>query len=67
YAWVFLGSMSPVILYFGWWFISVLKDESKANFSNTMRLNFISATCLGGFFLYFFLNSTNVLSVVGVY
>jgi 4-hydroxybenzoate polyprenyltransferase len=67
YAWVFLGSMSPVILYFGWWFISVSKDESKANFSNTMRLNFISATCLGGFFLYFFLNSTNVLSVVGVY
>lgn len=67
YAWAFLGSMSPVVLFFGWWFISVLKDEKKANFSNTMRLNFISATCLGGFFLYFFLNSTNVLNVVGVY
>lgn len=67
YAMIFLGAMSPVVLYFGWWFLKVIKDESQADFTKTMRLNFISATCLGGFFLYYFLNSTNILSVAGQY
>jgi len=67
YGWAFLMMMSPVVLFFSFWFMSVLKDESKANFKNTMRLNFISATCLGAFFIYFFLDSTQVLNVVGVY
>jgi 1,4-dihydroxy-2-naphthoate octaprenyltransferase len=67
YGLVFLGAMSPVVVYFGWWFLRVLKDESAADFTSTMRLNFLSATCLGGFFLYYFLNSTNILSVAGQY
>lgn len=67
YGVTFLLAMSPVVIYFGWWFLKVLKDESAANFTNTMRLNFLSATCLGGFFLYYFLNSTNILSVAGQY
>lgn len=67
YAWPFLLAMLPVLLFFGWWYLKVLKDSSMANFTNTMRLNFISATCLGGFFLYFFLHSSHVLNVVGLY
>lgn len=67
YGWVFLAAMSPVVLYFTLWFFRVLKDEKAANFTSTMRLNFISATCLGGFFLYYFLDSTNILAVAGQY
>ncbi len=67
YALVFLAAMAPVVLYFTWWFIKTTKDKSQANYTNTMRLNWISATCLGGFFLYLFLNSTNILAVAGQY
>lgn len=67
YGLIFLLAMSPVVIYFSWWFMNVLKSEDAANFTNTMRLNFLSATCLGGFFLYYFLNSTNILSVAGQY
>lgn len=67
YGLVFLAAMSPVVVYFSWWFLQVLKDEKAANFTHTMRLNFLSATCLGSFFLYLFLNSTNILSVAGQY
>ena len=67
YAYHFLLSMTPVLLFFGWWYWQVRKNADQANFSNTMRLNLISATCLGGFFLYFFLNSSQILNVVGVY
>lgn len=61
YAWLFIVSLSPVVLYFLYWFYLVMKDEKKADFSHTMLLNFISATCLNAFFLYLFLNSTHVL------
>ena len=67
YAYQFVLAMSPVLVFFGWWYWQVRKDASCANYSNTMRLNLISATCLGGFFLYFFLNSSQILNVVGLY
>ncbi len=51
-AWIFLGCMVPVLTYFNYWFIKVLKDSSKADFSHTMKLNFISAFFLNFFFLY---------------
>ncbi|HEY8936876.1 MAG TPA: UbiA family prenyltransferase [Cyclobacteriaceae bacterium] len=61
YSFIFFIALSPVVLYFLYWFVLVLKDEKKADFSHTMLLNFISATCLNAFFLYLFLNSTHVL------
>ncbi len=67
YGYHFLMAMSPVLVYFTWWFLQVKKDVSNANHQNTMRLNWISATCLGGFFLYYFLYTSQVLNVVGVY
>ena len=35
----------PVIIYFIKWFIDVWKNESLANFKNTMRMNIIASTC----------------------
>ena len=67
YEYIFIMAMIPVVGYFIWWLMSVLKSPLKANYQNTMHLNFISATCLGGFFLYVFLHSTNILSVAGQY
>ena len=67
YGWTFILAMAPIVVFFAGWFLAVMKNENKANFKNTMWLNFISATCLGGFFLYFFLDSTNILNAVGQY
>src|SRR5258706_457613 len=57
YGYAFLAAFNPVFLFFFYLFFRVCRDESKANFSNTMRLNFISATCLNAFFIYFYLSN----------
>jgi 1,4-dihydroxy-2-naphthoate octaprenyltransferase len=64
YAYVFLLALFPVLGYFSFWFFNVLKDEAKANYSYTMGLNFISATCLNIFFIYLFLESSQVLQAI---
>lgn len=35
----------PIIVYFTWWFSAVRRNSSAANFSNTMKMNWIAATC----------------------
>jgi 1,4-dihydroxy-2-naphthoate octaprenyltransferase len=65
YAFVFLLAMLPVVTFFSYWFVKVYRDPSQANYTNTMWLNFISATCLNAFFAWFFLDSSNVLSAFG--
>jgi hypothetical protein len=60
YSTAFVCALAPVIMFFMFWFFNIWRDPSKANFSNTMWLNFISATCLNGFFIYFFLMSSHV-------
>jgi 1,4-dihydroxy-2-naphthoate octaprenyltransferase len=62
FSYAFLVFMIPILLFFSHWFYQVLKDESKADFSNTMKLNFISATCLNGFFIYFYLTSSHLFA-----
>ena len=64
YAFQFLIALSPVLGYFLFWFFSVLKDKAKADYTHTMILNFISATCLNIFFIYFFLESSQVLQAI---
>lgn len=51
YAYAFLIVLSPVLLYFSVWFLRVLKDDKKADFRSTMRLNMISSICLSVFYL----------------
>lgn len=64
YALYFLFGLSPVLIYFSYWFLKVMKTESNANYNYTMWLNFISSTCLNLFFIYFFLDSSQVLQAI---
>ncbi|HTB51555.1 MAG TPA: UbiA family prenyltransferase [Ferruginibacter sp.] len=41
----------PIIIYFSWWFLQVKKDHRAANFKNTMRMNWIAATCTNTAFI----------------
>lgn len=63
YALIFLAALSPVVLYFLYWFLRVYRDESKADYSHTMWLNFISATSLNFFFVYVFLYANNYIQL----
>jgi 4-hydroxybenzoate polyprenyltransferase len=60
---IYLLAILPILLFFFYWFFSVRKDLSNANYTNTMALNFISGTCLNAFFVYIFLNHSQVLQV----
>lgn len=62
YAWIFLIVLLPVLTYFFYWLILVLKDLGTADYKHTMELNLISATCLNAFFIYLVLNTTGVVS-----
>lgn len=58
YALVFLISLLPLLIYFFYWFFLIMKSNRNADYTHTMRLNFISAICLNGFFIYLFLDTT---------
>lgn len=60
----FLIAMAPVLVYFFFWFIQVRQDAKKADYTRTMWLNFISATCLNAFFVYFFLDSSQLIQAI---
>jgi len=62
YSVAFVCALAPVVFFFMFWFTKVWRDSSRADFSNTMWLNFISATCLNGFFIYLFLVNSHVLN-----
>ena len=64
YAWFFLISILPLLGYFFYWFFLIMKEPANADYSHTMRMNLISAIGLNGFFIYLFLESTQVLQVV---
>ncbi len=64
YAVHFLFALMPVLVYFTFWFFKILKKESNADYKHMMGLNFISATCLSAFFIYFFLDSSQVLQAI---
>jgi len=43
----------PIVVYFGWWLIKVLKNTKQANFKNTMRMNVIASACMNCCFVLF--------------
>ncbi|MEO9966123.1 MAG: UbiA family prenyltransferase [Reichenbachiella sp.] len=53
---LFVLLLSPVTLYFLYWFTKVWSDQTKADFRHTMRLNFVSALMLNLFFIIFAIN-----------
>jgi 1,4-dihydroxy-2-naphthoate octaprenyltransferase len=63
FAWLFSMALLPVLIYFFYWFILVMKNTRMADYTHAMWLNFISATALNAFFIYFFLTTTQVLQV----
>ncbi len=65
YALAFLLAMFPVVVYFTYWYVRVRKDRRSADFSHAMRLNFLSSLFLNIFFIYFFLDNTQVLQAIG--
>ncbi|MFY0650885.1 MAG: UbiA prenyltransferase family protein [Cyclobacteriaceae bacterium] len=47
----YLLLLSPVLIFFSYWYIKARKGPEEVNYSNTMRLNFISSLMLNIFFL----------------
>jgi 1,4-dihydroxy-2-naphthoate octaprenyltransferase len=64
YSVMFLSALTPVLIFFFYWLSRVMKDERNADFTKTMWLNFVSATCLNIFFIYLFLDSTQVIQAI---
>lgn len=62
----FLLAMLPVVLYFLIWFSFVRRDEEKyTNYTWAMWMNRISAIALNIFFIWYFLENTQVMQVFG--
>lgn len=49
--------IAPVLVYFVYWFCKVYRDESSANFNNTMRMNVLASVCTNAAFITIFLIS----------
>ncbi|MCA6078398.1 UbiA family prenyltransferase [Fulvivirga sedimenti] len=64
YGWQFILALLPVLIYFIYWYVQVRRSATAADYTHTMRLNFISALCLNAFFIYFFLDHTHVLQAI---
>ncbi|NJN33512.1 MAG: UbiA family prenyltransferase [Saprospiraceae bacterium] len=47
----------PIVSFFVYWFIQVLKNEEKANFKNTMLMNVIAAICMNTCFVILWLKN----------
>lgn len=48
---IFLAFLLPSLAYFNWWMLQVWKDNTAANFKNTMRMNALASTCMNLAFL----------------
>jgi hypothetical protein len=64
YSPTFLAMIGPVLVYFLYWFFITNKDLTLADFKHTMLLNIISASCLNVFFIYLFLDSSQVIQAI---
>lgn len=64
--WVYLGAMAPIILFFLIWFGFVNQNPEKyASYSWAMGMNSLSALALNAFFIYYFLENTQIQQVFG--
>lgn len=48
---LYIAFLTPVLLYFGYWYFKTRKNTAYANFEYTMRLNLLSGLCLNSFFV----------------
>lgn len=64
--WVYLSAMAPIVLFFLIWFRFVNTNPEKyVSYSWAMGMNGISALLLNAFFIYYFLENTQILQVFG--
>ena len=64
--WIYLGAMAPILLFFLVWFGFVRTNPEKyASYSWAMGMNALSAISLNAFFIYYFLENTQILQVFG--
>lgn len=61
-ALMFQVSLLPVLLFFMKWAWRVFAGKQRADFRNTMRLNFLSALCLNAFYFFFWLDKNGFLN-----
>ena len=61
YSVIFAIAMFPMVIYFVLWYLQVRHDALAADYDHTMRLNFVSATCLNVFFLFLFIDIQNII------
>jgi hypothetical protein len=61
YSVIFVIAMFPIFVYFLLWYMQVRQSEIAADYDHTMRLNFVSATCMNVFFLFFYIDNQNIL------
>ncbi|GAA0877737.1 hypothetical protein GCM10009119_07050 [Algoriphagus jejuensis] len=62
--WIYLAAMAPIVLFFLIWFRFVISNSEKyASYSWAMGMNGISALALNAFFIYYFLENTQILQV----
>ncbi|MEQ6118582.1 UbiA family prenyltransferase [Reichenbachiella sp. MALMAid0571] len=54
HASLYMLFLSPVLLYFGYWYLRSRKNVNNVNYSNTMNLNFISALMMNLYFIGFY-------------
>jgi 4-hydroxybenzoate polyprenyltransferase len=60
----FLSAMLPIVIYFLVWFYFVKKDREKyVNYTWAMWMNRISGTALNVFFIWYFLENTQIMQV----
>jgi len=45
----------PILAFFSYWFLKLIKDNTEANFKNTMRMNAIAAICMNSCFIVLFI------------
>jgi 1,4-dihydroxy-2-naphthoate polyprenyltransferase len=48
---IYLLVLLPVVLFFLYWMISVWKDEARADFKNSLRMNLLATVCTTAFFV----------------
>ena len=64
YSWLFLAAFIPVIIYFVVWNYRYIKGRSDVDYQKTMTLNWLSSIFLIIFFVFFFLDSTNIIQAL---
>jgi 4-hydroxybenzoate polyprenyltransferase len=63
FAMLFVMALSPVAVFYGIWWVLVFKNERYASYGPVMIMNLLSALCLNGFFIYFFLHGTHIIQL----